>query len=345
MARKQQMLTPGRLMNEKGCLAQAGYATSLVRTYDRREIAASWARIKEWDYYLINNDRYAVALTIADNGYMGLDSVSLLDFETGFQHTNSPMRIMPKGKTGFPGTSVKGDVSIKGKGYEIAFKNDGKTRRLTAHMDDFRDGKPIDIDLTLTDVPRDSMVIATPWAGKPKAFYYNQKINCMRASGWCKFDGRTYAFDPDDAMGVLDWGRGVWTYKNTWYWGSGSGWSNGRKVGWNLGYGFGDTSAATENMLFVDGIAHKLDEVTFHIPQKDGKDDFMSPWTVDDNEGRVNLTFTPVMDRASNTDFGVLGSNQHQVFGWFDGYFVMDNGEKLKIEHFMAFAEKVANKW
>ena len=342
---KQQQLTAGPLLDEKGCLVQPGYATSLIRTYDRSAIRAPWYRIKEWDYYLIICDTHAVAMTIADNSYMGLDSISLLDFEHGWQHTNSPMRIMTRGKTGFPSTSLRGDVSIKGKGYEIVFLNDGQTRRLTAHMDNFRDGKPIDIDVTLTDVPRDSMVISTPFPGHPKHFYYNQKINCLRAEGVCRFDGREFRFAPDSAAAVLDWGRGVWTYKNTWYWGSGSGYADGHRIGWNLGYGFGDVSKGTENMVFVDGIAHKLDDVTFHIPQKDGKDDFMSPWQVDDSEGRISLTFTPIMDRASNTDFVVLGSDQHQVFGHFDGYFVLDSGEKLPIRHFLAFAEKVMNKW
>ena len=37
--------------------------------------------LKEWDYYLVSNGRFALALTIADNGYMGLDSISLLDLE------------------------------------------------------------------------------------------------------------------------------------------------------------------------------------------------------------------------------------------------------------------------
>ena len=261
---KQQLLTAGPLLDEQGRLAQPGYATGLVRQYDRSAIRAPWYRIKEWDYYLIICDTHAVALTIADNSYMGLDSVSLLDFTTGWQHTNSPMRIMTRGKTGFPSTSVRGDVAISGKGYEIIFLNDGETRTLTAHMDNFKDGKPIDIELKLTDVPRDSMVISTPFPGHPKHFYYNQKINCLRAEGVCRFDG---------------------------------------------------------------------------------KDDFMSPWQVDDTEGRIKLTFTPVMDRASNTDFVVLGSDQHQVFGYFDGYFVLDNGEKLEINHFLAFAEKVMNKW
>ena len=34
-------------------------------------------RIKEWDYYLVNNGRYALALTVADNGYMGMDTIIL----------------------------------------------------------------------------------------------------------------------------------------------------------------------------------------------------------------------------------------------------------------------------
>ena len=42
---------------------------------------------------------------------------------------------------------------------------------------------------------------------------------------------------------------------------------NGKPFGFNIGYGFGDTSAASENMLFYDGTAHKLDDVTFHIPK------------------------------------------------------------------------------
>ena len=343
---KQQLLTAGPLLDEQGRLAQPGYATGLVRQYDRSAIRAPWYRIKEWDYYLIICDTHAVALTIADNSYMGLDSVSLLDFTTGWQHTNSPMRIMTRGKTGFPSTSVKGDVAISGKGYEIIFLNDSETRTLTAHMDNFKDGKPIDVELKLTAVPRDSMVISTPFPGHPKHFYYNQKINCLRAEGVCRFDGKEYRFSPDSATAVLDWGRGVWTYKNTWYWGSGNGIVDGRRIGWNLGYGFGDTSAASENMLFVDGVAHKLADVTFGIPQTaDGKDDFLKPWKVTDNEGRLELTFTPILDRASLTSVLVIESDQHQVFGRFHGKAVLDDGTVVEIKNLVGFAEKVKNKW
>ena len=99
---------------------------------------------------------------------------------------------------------------------------------------------------------------------------YIEKINNLKARGSFTFGAIKHTFDKN-AMGVLDWGRGVWTYKNTWYWGAGTGVVDGKEIGFNIGYGFGDTSAASENMVFYDGKAHKLEEVSFNIP-KDAKE-------------------------------------------------------------------------
>ncbi|MBR0131196.1 MAG: DUF2804 family protein, partial [Firmicutes bacterium] len=82
------------LLDEKGQLTEPGYATSLILDYDRNAIKANKMRIKEWDYYLVTCDDFAVALTIDDNSYMGLDSISLLDFRTGMQITTSPMGVL-----------------------------------------------------------------------------------------------------------------------------------------------------------------------------------------------------------------------------------------------------------
>jgi hypothetical protein len=157
--------------------------------------------------------------------------------------------------------------------------------------------------------------------------------------------GKTYEFRPATAFAVLDWGRGVWTYHNTWYWGSASGALNGVPFGWNIGYGFGDTSAATENMLFYGGRAHKLGRVTFNIPQKDGAFAYMSPWTFTSDDGRFEMAFTPVLDRASRTDLFIIMSDQHQVFGRFTGTAVLDDGTTLAVTDFFGFAEHVENKW
>ena len=339
-------LTPGELLDANGVLKQAGYATGLVRRYDRSAIKGGALRIKEWDYYCISDGNIVLALTIADNSYMSLDSVSLLNLSENYQHTWSAMGVMTLGKYNFPTTSEKGDVCVEKDAYALRFENDGKKRVLTVRVDKFANNKPLTARIVLTDAPEDSMVIATPFPAKKTAFYYNQKINCLRAEGDITFNGRTHVFDKATATAVLDWGRGVWTYSNTWYWGSASGYVDGVSFGMNLGYGFGDTSAASENMLFYNGKAHKLDQIDFGIPQTaDGKDDFMSPWHITSNDDRLDLIFTPAMDRASRTSVVLIESDQHQVFGHFNGKAVLDDGTVLQIKDLMGFAEKVKNRW
>ena len=336
---------PGPLLDGRGNLIEPGYATALVRQYDRAAIRAGKLRIKEWDYYLITNDRFGVALTIDDNSYMGLLSASILDFTHATERTVSPMFWLPMGKTGFPSSSASGDVQKRVKNHSGAFTHEGENRRLTFFIENFADGKDFSCDLLLTDEPRDSMVIATPFS-KRGYFYYNQKIIGMRAEGTVKIGDDTYAFRKEDSFGLLDWGRGVWTYKNTWYWSAAQGETDGHVFGFNLGYGFGDTSAASENMLFYDGAAHKLNRVDFGIPKDErGNDLLLSPWHFTDDEGRLDLLFTPILDRASKTDVLVICSDQHQVFGRFSGTVRLDDGTVVTLTDFPGFAEKVFNKW
>lgn len=331
------------LLDERGNLLQAGYAKKLLPVYRRGDIKVNPTRIKEWDYYLVSNGRFAVAFTVDDNGYMGLDSVSLLDFERGINLTKSPMSFMPLGKLNMPETSARGDVRHGGRHHSLAFLNDGSGKRvLMAQMKDLGPEGDFTARIELTDEPEESMVICTPF-DKAGHFYFNQKINCMRASGRAVYGDRVYEFDSADSFAVLDWGRGVWTYHNTWYWGSASYQVDGVPFGWNIGYGFGDTSAASENMLFYDGKAHKLSQVKFHIPGDEK--DFMSPWKFSSDDGRFEMDFVPVMDRAACTDVKLIKSDQHQVFGRFTGRAVLDDGKVIEVKDFPGFAEKVENKW
>lgn len=339
----QHILSEGKLLDSYGNLSEAGYAKSLVKKYNRDDIKAGKLRIKEWDYYYIGNDEFGVALTIADNSYMGLASVSLLDFVNKKFITKSVMTFMPKGETNFPNTSAKGSIFFKSKKLTISFENDGINRVLKANFKKYNDGLDFTCEIELLDEPSESMVIATPFE-KKKHFYYNQKINCMRARGKATLGGRRFTFFPESSFAVLDWGRGVWTYKNTWYWSSMSGVVDGVKIGFNLGYGFGENSKATENMIFYDNKVYKIDTVTFHIKKDKGRDDFMSPWKISSNDGSIELMFEPVLDRKDHTNVIIIKSIQDQLFGRFSGILRFDNKE-IKINKMMGFAEKVINKW
>lgn len=345
MSQQHEILRSAPLLNASGDLAEPGWARSLLPVYRRSDIRVSPMRIKEWDYYLITDGHVGLALTIADNGYMGLDSVSFLDFDEGWEQTKSPMRLFPMGKTGLPESSADGASEIARGGYAMAFYHEDGARRLSFHMDRFLDGDAIEGIVTLSGVPEESMVIATPF-DKPGHFYYNQKINCMRAEGWITLGKRRIELTPDRFFGVLDWGRGVWTYHNTWYWGSASGELDGVPFGWNIGYGFGNTAAASENVLFYDGRIHKLGTVEFHIPKDEkGRNAYLNVWNFTSDDNRFYMDFTPVLDRSALTSAIIIKSDQHQVFGRFTGRVTLDDGTVLPVRDFFGFAEKVENKW
>ena len=316
---RQHEITRARpLLDSRGNIAEPGYAKRLLPVYRRADVKAPAYRIKEWDYYLVNNGRYALALTVADNGYMGMDSISFLDFENHWQQTLSPMCAFPMGRRKLPESSQTGDVAVSGKGYELAFRHTSEGRLLLFKMENFASGRPIEGRVLLTEEPEESMVICTPFH-KRGHFYFNLKINCLRASGWVSVRGQRREFAP--------------------------GLAEGETFGWNIGYGVGDTSVATENMLFFAGKAHKLGRVTFNIPRRGGELDYMSPWTFSSDDSRFEMDFRPVLDRAACTDFRLLKSDQHQVFGRFTGTAVLDGGRRIRVKGFPGFAERVENKW
>ena len=340
--RNHEVTTVQPLLKADGTLREPGWSRSMVQVYDRKAIKAPAFRIKEWDYYLVLSQKndFGVAMTISDDGYIGLQSVSLLDFTKSWEHTETILNAFPMGKLKLPSNSSSGNTVYHDKRLNMEFIVAPGKRRLVCSFKNFCDGKPFSCDITLEQPPMDSMVIATPW-DKKGAFYYNQKINCMRASGSATFDGKTYEFDPETDFGTLDWGRGVWTYDNTWYWGSGNGVVDGKAFGFNIGYGFGNTKAASENILFYDGKCHKLDDVTFHIPP----DSYMKPWKFSSSDGRFEMDFAPVLDRAAKIDAKVIVSDQHQVFGRLNGTAILDDGTKLEVRDMLMFAEKVHNKY
>ncbi len=329
------------LLDGKGKIAEPGWARSMLWEYRRSQIKAPKFKIKEWDYYLVQNDKYAAAFTISDDGYVGLQSVSLLNLgESPWEHTETILDLFPMGKLHMPESTTIGDVSYHKKRLDLDFIKKEHERRIRCEYRNFYQGKTFTCDIKLEQPDMDTMVIATPW-DKTHAFYYNQKINCMRASGYMEFDGVRYDFRPECDFGILDWGRGVWTYDNTWNWGSMNCDLEGKVFGFNIGYGFGNTLAATENILFYEGKAHKLDDVEFCIPSGS----YMDTWTFTSSDGRFEMEFVPVLDRMANMNFGLILSDQHQVFGRISGKAILDDGTVLDIRDKMCFAERVHNKY
>lgn len=335
-------LDEGDLLDAHGKLCQSGYAFSQVKRYSRSDIKGKKLRIKEWDYYCINDDEYAVALTVADNSYMSLASVSVIDLTHLKYITKSKIGWFPRGKLRMPSSCATGDVAFKKGGASIDFElaSDGK-RSLVCEYKKFDKKRDFFCEIVLDNPVGDNITTAIPF-DKKKQFYYNTKINCLHGSGMFRVGNDEHRFER--CNGVLDWGRGVWPYKNKWYWSSLSCDIDGTPFGLNLGYGFGNPTA-TENAVFYAGKGCKLDNVRFDIPFTQGEIDYLKPWKISDDKARLELTFYPMVDRQDKTNALFISTNQHQVFGKFYGKATLDDGTIITVSDKIGFAEHVRNKW
>lgn len=335
---------PSKLLNSKGELIQKGYATAPILAYRRADVAKKY-RLKEWDYYLICNDTHAVALTVGKSSSILIVSVSLIDFAQSVEKNKTIIRFIPNAIFSLPQSSLHGDIIYKDREVDLAINVNEEIRSIQLEIKSLTGKTTTKLSLVLSYEPKDSMVIATPFKESKQYFYYNRKIVGMSAKGFANINGLSCEFPPQTSYGILDWGRGVWPYKTTWYWSAAYGDLCNNTFGFNLGYGFGDTSCATENMLFYNGIANKLKDVVFHIPRTKKQYDYMSPWIITSSDHRLKLLFTPIYDRSMNLSVILLSTEQHQVFGSFHGWAILDDGSFLQIKDLFGFAERVKNRW
>jgi hypothetical protein len=339
-----QIINPSDLLDKHGELIQKGYATCPILTYNRENVARK-SRLKEWDYYLVYNKDYGVALTVGKSLSLALISATFFDYKAASETTKTVVAIVPGKKLVMPISSEDGDIIFQNRQVTLSIKHVGDDRNLSFTFYKFSGKADLSAEFTLGREPMDSMVIATPFYQSKKQFYYNQKIIGMPASGTASLGGKKIAFDGHDSFGLLDWGRGVWPHKVTWYWSAAQGVLESGVFGFNLGYGFGDTTAATENMLFNNGKASKLTDVTFDIPKKLIGYNYLKPWRITSSDQRIEMTFHPVQDRSVFLYAFFLSTNQHQVFGKFSGKVVLDNGRIIEIHDLFGFAERVTNRW
>jgi hypothetical protein len=187
----------------------------------------------------------------------------------------------------------------------------------------------------------DNTVVVTGYKEDPRLFYYNHKVNYMPAEGTIEIGEKTYSLEPETSFGLMDWGRGIWPYRTHWLWGSACGIVNDVPAAFNIGYGFGDLSTHTENIIFYDGKAHKLDEVIFHHEDRDPT----KPWKFTSNDDRFNMVLNPLIPHREKLNFGLISLNSCLLHGLYSGKVILDNGETIHINNMLGHAEDIYWRW
>ncbi|MDO4571903.1 MAG: DUF2804 domain-containing protein [Clostridia bacterium] len=329
---QREIVEPRPLLDARGRLTCPGWARGMRYVYERR---LARGPLKEWDFYQMLEDGMLLQLTIGHVSYMASFSATLLNLLTGERRVFTrmrplPLRSLPMGENPEPAQTL----AVSGRDFSMAFTHGDGVRSLRL------EAAEAEIDVMFeAGADNEKMVIATPF-DKPGQFYLNYKENFYTGRGRARIGDMVHTFT--DAAGLLDWGRGVWPYRHEWYWGSGAAVVDGHRFGFNLGWGFGDLRHATENVFFLDGRAHKLGRL--NVERGEGGDR-MQPWRFADPERGFDLELRPFFDNFTETNFGLVRTRCHQLFGRFNGYATLEDGSRFPIENLAGFCEHAVNRW
>ena len=348
---------PVKLLDDDGTLHAPGWARRMLFEYER-EKAVPFYRLKEWEFYQVNNGRYCVQVNIAKIAIGGMVSTVLIDL-TRPDKNKRPGGVIVESTVIFTGNKhwtlpangdAPGGVKFSAKGIGRAdFEIDTQKNNRSLYYRSTAKGKDV-VSRFQMDIPdgHENITTVLPFAGKPTRFFMTMKQNCMPCSGTFTFGGEVYEFSKDDSFCCVDWGRVNAPHRLVWYWGNGSTYihdKDGNKhiFGIEITWGIGDESAATETCLFYDGKAHKIGAVDVEVFPKPDK--YMNPWRFLSQDGRFDMTMTPVYDHHTDLNLLVLRMNCHQVHGRWNGTVILDDGTKLEIRDMAAFCEYCENKW
>lgn len=324
------------LLDTDGSLLVRGYATKMNVIYNREKAKGFPIKLKEWNFYQIQKDHYSLQLTLGHVSYMCSVSAILIDLDTGKKWELGTMKplFVPELDRDPEQESL---LEFQDRKLSLSYQVTKDRRILTVRGTSDLHG-PVDIAIELENNPEnEKMVIVTPFR-KPTQFYLNYKENYYSGTGRVQFGDKVVDFS--GCTGLIDWGRGIWPYCHEWFWGNLTSHIDGVPFGFNIGWGFGDLTQASENMFFYDKKAYKLGTLQVTRDEKD----YMAPWLLTDPAGKLHMTFTPMFDNYTENKYLVIDTHCDQVYGYFDGFVETALGRK-EFHGLLAFIEHAVNRW
>jgi len=287
---------------------------------------SAWGRNKRWEYWNVVTPGHILALTVSSIDYAAVHEVWVLD-RASERTWGRTATVLPARGVELPPALDQGPARARAKDLRIDVDPGPGQVRLRADIP----GASFDVTVTRPE-DHDCLAVVVPWS--TRRFQYTVKDVALPASGSLVLDGVKHDV-PDGSWAVLDHGRGRWPYDVRWNWGAGSGISDERTIGIQVGGQWTAGTGATENGVLVDGTLHKIsDELTWRYDLADWR----RPWRV--SGGGLEATFEPVYNKRSASNLGVISSRTDQCFGYWSGRF----GD-IRFEGIFGWAEDVHNRW
>lgn len=327
-----ELTAPVSLTDADGRLDRAAVGWARHPLVDTAGIGRGRGRNKRWEYWGVVTPTHLLGVTVSHIDYAAVHEVWVHEIGSGREWHRTAALVPPRGVV-LPQSLGDGPARARARRLAVDIEDvDGGTR-LRGHVP----GASFDVVAALPS-GHERLSVVVPWSDT--RFQYTVKDVARPATGHLVLDGRRLDLPEGASWAVLDHGRGRWPHDVRWNWGAGSGTTEGRTIGLQVGGRWTVGTGSTENAVVVDGRLHHIPvELTFDYDLARWR----RPWRV--TGGGLDATFTPFHRKESHTDLWLLASHTDQCFGHWSGTFTDDEGRTTPFADLVGWCEEVHNRW
>jgi len=250
--------------------------------------------------------------------------------------------ILPHNIPEIPSSALEGKVDYHQGDTHFEFESvDLTTKRIKVSFPALRKEAEFEFKRKATD---EILALFNPLTEDSSRWFVTEKIPYI-VNGVLKLDDKVHKFE--DQTGLMDWGRGIWTYQTQWIWANAIGWKEGNRVGINLGsLQRSSISLASEDVIFYNEKVLKLGTLKVDLDLSD----VLKPWKIKSvnsepkhGYGVADIAFIPEVAHPVKTNLFVAKVEIVNVYGVFKVVAKFE-GKEYEFE-VRGFAEAANHRW
>ncbi len=185
--------------------------------------------------------------------------------------------------------------------------------------------------------------VVNPSCGDPNRFTFTEKCSPLRPESLSVvFDGAPRELDLARTTALYDWSCGYFNRHTNWLWAALSGvLPDGTPVGANFA-ALVNESYYPENAFWIGPERTRIHCVIF---QYDPENPYAEDWRIFTEDGRVDLRFKPLGERAEKTHLPFLRVNFRQFFGEYSGSLTGEDGRSIHLDRMKGLSEIHLSVW
>ncbi|MCL2205048.1 MAG: DUF2804 domain-containing protein [Treponema sp.] len=296
------------------------------------------SRIKEWESFFIQNDRFFIHARLCNIKYYRTAFVLMYDKETK-EHIEFN-KTLPGGGWRLPRSLANSSVDSRSLGFFFRIHSwlDAQRITLELNIEPSRRRQAFTAHAVFDLSRSDSTPMAVSLLFFERRNMYAYKT-LTAVSGNVVTGGRHIYFDPEKTTGLFCDFKGYYPYQMRCSWCTGMGFDSlNRRFGFTLGENQArEPFKNNENALWIDGKLTPLPPVKITR----GSGDKEADWIIQDMEGMVDLVFTPQITRRSARNILLSRMDYESPLGTFSGTLVGADGAQLPIQNVWGTCEKL----